>query len=290
MDWKEKASKLLENYITTLEHMQNEKGLGYGIGGQTSNDERVEDTFVAEQPDGTMIHLGITILKEDMEEKTMEKNYTTLREDFGSMPLAGYLNTIINLVKDCDGVDALCFLKDVDDMSTRIFESSEADNFTLREMFFYINKDFNAYDFSEIPKPLSYSVRLTSDNLFDDTEGIKYYRFYTKDQDWGLDEIEPIKEKKYSVVKVQMSRIRKVEEVKTIYIAVSNDFSDEDAETEVESYIRNSYCQNGSDWEENDDFFNEGDWEDSVVVQKTTVVDEDYNMDDYDYELETTLE
>lgn len=285
MDWKEKADKVLEKVCEGI----NIKGFEDGFQNSTvDHGNYLEDTYGFFDEKGNKIIVTVTIQEDDlMEEETMKKNYTTLREDFGSMPLAGYISELNQKICRLDGFDVLAFLNKLYDVASELSKRSEQNEWTEQEAFIILSHDFDLT--MELQFEILFDLNNSEEEYYEDAPKY-YYRIYTKSQEWGLDEIEPLKEKKYSVVAVKMSRIRKVEEVKTIYIAVSDDFADEDIESEVEHYIQNSYCQDDSDWEENDDFFNEEGWGDTVVIQGTTVVRENYNPDDYDYELEDTLE
>lgn len=218
------------------------------------------------------------------EEETMEKNYTTLRENFGSMPLPGYISELNQKICTKDGWDVIAFLKELDEATQQLTGASEHRDWEEQEAFIVLSYDDSSM---ELQWEILFDLANSEKKFYYDTH---YYRIYTKDQDWGLDEIEPIKEEEeeeYELVKVKVYRDCVVRECAELYISVKKGFG-EDAKEEAEHYVANSYCGN-IEWERESeyDYEEEGDIQiDESWVEDTGIKEELESS----YDIDETLE
>ena len=115
--------------------------------------------------------------------------YKVINKEFGGQPLAGYMMNVIDLTRDKDGLDAIAFLKKIDKVVDEITEESLADDGKLKEFFFVIatEEDTFAMDFF-VARTIN---EIANKDYVDgwEYEEVKYYRMYTEDEEWGLDEI-----------------------------------------------------------------------------------------------------
>lgn len=132
--------------------------------------------------------------------------YRVIRKDFGSQPLAGYMMDVIDLTRDKDGLDAMAFLKNIDEFCNIISEVSLDHNGDKREFFFAINteEDIFPMDFY-----IAYTVKKIKEKDYIDGweyEDTRYFRMYTEDEDWGLDEICLCDETEIKVAEINVAK------------------------------------------------------------------------------------
>jgi len=280
MDWKDKANKYLGMYSQELwdAHVIDSESPFEG-------DDYVGFNSTYCLDNGCGVHIEVTIDKtdiEEMENETMEKNYITLNENFGYMPLPGYISKLNQTICTKDGWDVIAFLKKLDAATQQLTDASEHRDWEEQEAFIILSYDDSSME-------LQYEILFdlaNSEKKFDyDTH---YYRIYTKDEYWGLDEIEPLKEKEeYELVKVKVYRDCVVRECAELYISVKKEFG-EDAKEEAEHYVENSYCGN-IEWERESeyDYEEEGDIQiDESWIEDTGIKEEI----EYSYDIDDTLE
>lgn len=279
-EWKEIA----ENALDTLERkIQLSDHYDLISTCPSDNDEQKSVNFImTEYETGITLHLsasieeGDIIKTKDKENETMEKNYKTIKEDFGYMPLAGYIAELNQKICSFDGFNVIEFLLRLKD-TTQLMEDGELE----KEMFIILSYDIDS------------SMELQFDivaNLDDSTMEFDYdkhyYRIYTDGDDWGLDTIEPIEET-YHLVEVEVTRKRIIEEKATVRVLVADSFGDDPTE-EAEYYIRDHYDETDNlEWETDDE---DGELEDFEVIGATREDTDTKENLEADYDVDEVLD